>query len=213
MTTLLLIRHGESMANTEKRFAGHWDIPLSPLGQRQAETTAAYIADTYTVGAVYASDLARAYDTGKAVADRLGLCAVPERGLREIMAGDWERATFDELAETYPDSYTVWRQDIGNAVCDNGESVADLQKRVLGTLTRIAEAHDGQTVVIATHATPIRALQCHSEGKPLADMKNIPWVSNASLTTVAYEGGTFRLICAGDDRHLGTARTALPKNV
>ncbi len=213
MTTLLLIRHGESMANTEKRFAGHLDAPLSATGQAQAAITAEYIRSHYTVDAVYASDLLRAFDTGKAVADRLGLPITPDTALREIFAGDWEGATFDDLQQHFPASYGVWLSDIGNAVCDHGESVAQLQQRFIAALHRIAEKHDGKTVVVATHATPIRTMQCHCEGKLLSDMHRVPWVTNASVTAVEYENGVLRLIQAGSDAHLGQNRTTLPTNV
>ncbi len=213
MTTFLLIRHGESMANTKKRFAGHWNIPLSPLGQKQADATAAHIANAYTVDAVYASDLLRAYHTGKAVADTLGLPIHADEALREINAGDWETHSFDDLQAHFTASYAVWLTDIGNAACDHGESVADLQARFLTALRRIAAENDGKTVVVATHATPIRALQCHCENKPLSEMHTVPWVTNASVTTVTCENGVFELLHAGDDRHLGADRTLLPANV
>ncbi len=213
MTTLLLIRHGESMANTEKKFAGFLNVPLSPLGESQAQTTAAYIHANRTVDAVYASDLARAFDTGKAVADHFGLPIHPEPDLREICAGEWEGAVFDELPTLFPESYQRWLTDIGNASCDGGESVAELQQRVVAALYRIAKENDGKTVVIATHATPIRVFQCHCAGKPLGDMNTLPWVTNASITEVAYDNGSFRLVRVGDDSHLGTSRTALPANV
>ncbi len=180
MTTFLLIRHGESMANTEKRFAGHLDIPLSPLGEQQAEITATHIAAHYAVDAVYASDLQRAYHTGKAVADKLHIPIYADKALREICAGDWESVSFDDLQTRFPSTYAVWLSDIGNAVCDNGETVAGLQERFLTALRRIASENDGKTIAIATHATPIRSLQCHCEGKPLGEMYAVPWATNAS---------------------------------
>ncbi len=213
MTTLLLIRHGESLANVEGRFAGHLDAPLSETGHAQAAITAEYIRSHYTVDAVYASDLARAFDTGRAVADRLNLSVTPDRALREIFAGDWEGAVYDDLPKQFPASFHIWLTDIGNAVCDHGESVAHLQKRVLTALRHIGDEHDGQTVVIATHATPIRSLQCFCEGKSLDDMKNVPWVSNASVTVVEYEHNMFRLLAVGKDAHLGGQRTAFPKKI
>ncbi len=213
MTTFLLIRHGESLANVEGRFAGHLDAPLSTTGQAQAVITAEYIRSHYAVDAVYASDLARAFDTGKAVADQFGLPMNPDSDLREIFAGDWEGAVYDDLPKQFPASFHTWLTDIGNAVCDGGESVAHLQGRVLTALRRIAAEHDGQTVVIATHATPIRSLQCFCEGKPLDEMKTVPWVSNASVTVVECEQGALRLLEVGKDAHLGQQRTAFPKKI
>ena len=66
-----MIRHGQSCANVEKYFAGHLNSPLTALGVSQAQLTAQYIFQHYCVDHVYASDLDRAYLTGKAVADLL----------------------------------------------------------------------------------------------------------------------------------------------
>ena len=213
MTRLLIIRHGQSKANLDGIFVGHINSPLSDLGLQQAELTAEYIVSNYHVDAVYASDLNRAFYTGKRVADRLGLPITADAQLREIFAGDWENVKFDDLSQHYGAPYQVWLKDIGNAQCPNGESVAQLQSRFVGALRRIAESNDGKTVVVATHATPIRTFMTHCAGCDIAQMQNIPWVSNASVTVAEYDGNTFSITIPGYDAHLGNLRTALPKNV
>lgn len=70
MTTLILIRHGESKANRDRIFAGHLDVDLQEKGLKQAKITAEYISKNYLVNRVYSSDLKRAYQTGKCVADK-----------------------------------------------------------------------------------------------------------------------------------------------
>jgi len=160
VTTILFIRHGQSVSNLQGIFTGHLDLALTELGQYQARTTAQYITENFKVDKVYASDLTRAYDTGDAVARLLGLSVQTDRRLREIYAGTWEGRTFDELTENFP-NYAVFRNDIGACVTDGGESVAQLSKRVLEAVTEIAAENEGKTIVIATHATPIRAVQCH----------------------------------------------------
>lgn len=212
MTTMLVIRHGQSVSNIKGVFTGNLDLALTDQGLQQAAVTAQYILDNFHVDAVYASDLCRAIDTGKAVADKLGLSVHTDRRLREIWAGNWEGRSFNELTEHFP-SYTVWRTDIGSCVTDGGESVAQLSKRVLEAFTDIAKANEGKTLVVATHATPIRALQCHCEGKTLAQMKDVPWVTNASVTTVVYENGTLRLQEVYHDSHLGSIVSRFPSNV
>lgn len=213
MTKLLIIRHGQSEANLQGVFVGHTDSPLSDLGKRQAEATADYIVSNFHIDAVYASDLERAFYTGKTVADRLGLPVTPVSGMREIFAGDWETVKFDTLATQYGEPYQLWLRDIGLARCTNGESAAELQSRIAETLRGIAEANHGKTVVVATHATPIRTFMHHCSGLPLSEMKNTPWVSNASVTVAEYENGVFTIVTPGYDAHLGEMRTALPKNV
>lgn len=212
MTTLLIIRHGQSVSNIKGVFTGNLDLALTEQGLQQAQITADYIIDNFKVDAVYTSDLCRAWETGKAVADRLGLEVHTDRRLREIYAGQWEGRSFNDLTEQFA-SYTVWRTDIGKCVTDGGESVAQLSARVLEAFTQIAMDNDGKTVVISTHATPIRALQCHCEGKTLAQMKDVPWVTNASVTTVIYENGKLRLEEVCHDSHLGAMVSRLASNV
>lgn len=214
MTRLLFIRHGQSEANLSRTFAGNSDAALTDLGLQQAVATAEYLANTYTVDAVYASDLQRAFYTGKAVADRLGLPVHPHKGLREIFAGKWEGQRFDHLEAAYPETFAgLWRRDIGNSVCDGGESVAQLMQRITATVREIAEANPGKTLVIATHATPIRCMECFCQGQPLSYMKDIPWVTNASVTEIHYENGVFTEIVSSYDQHLTGIRSTLPANV
>jgi len=213
LTRLVLIRHGQSEANLRAVFAGHTNAPLTEMGEKQAALTAAYICSKYQVDEVYASDLLRAFHTGKAVADQLGLQTVPDQALREIYAGAWENRPFQELIDKKDKNYETWRFDIGKATCTDGESVAELQLRIVAELKKIAEDQQGKTVVIATHATPIRVFQCHCEGKPIQDLREISWVSNASVTEAVYEDGRFTLQEVGHDAHLGELRSVLPKNV
>ena len=210
MTRIVLVRHGQSVANVEKFFAGHYDSPLTALGFQQAALTARYIASHYKVDMVYASDLQRAYATGKAIADCFCLGVVKESSFREINAGLWEKMPYEQLPERLPDSYSVWLNNIGKVTCDGGESVAQLQKRVVDAVFSVAEKHPDSTVVIATHATPIRAVQCFCEGKSLDEMKDVPWVSNASVTELVYEDNQLRLEQVSYDLHLGQLKSVLP---
>ena len=213
MTTLLLIRHGQSVANLERVFAGNYNAPLTELGLRQAEKTAEFIAENYKVDCVYASDLIRAFETGKTVANALKLPIIPNDGLREIRAGEWEALPFDDIVVKFPEEYKKWKEDIGNSSCPNGESVKELGERVMATLTAIAEENDGKTVVVATHATPIRASRTLIEHGNLTHMQNIPWVSNASVTELIYDNGKWSVGKVGQDSHLNDFRTNLPNNV
>ena len=213
MTKLLLIRHGESEANRGNFFAGQMDVFLEEKGREQARHTAHFIATHYQVDAVYASDLHRAFETGKILADQLGLSVRPEQRLREIYAGQWQGRPFEEIRTRFASDYQVWLQDIGNCTCTDGESIQDLGTRVIEALTHIACAHPQQTVAIATHATPIRVTQCLAQGLPLSAMKDIPWVSNASVTELVYHEGAWILQRVGQDTHLQSLRTVFSANV
>ncbi len=208
MTRFLLIRHGQSAANLDNIFAGHTDVPLTELGEKQAKLTADFIAENFAVDAVYASDLLRAFVTGEAVAKAFGLPITAHKGLREIYGGDWEKAHYPDLPVKYPKEFNVWLQDIGNAYCPSGESVRELQERLAATLSEIANENEGKTVAVATHACAIRSVMSYCEQQGIEGMKDIPWVSNASVTIVEVEDGRFLLRQAGLDEHLRDFSTA-----
>ena len=213
MTTVILIRHGESEANREDIFAGHLNVDLMPKGVEQAQKTAQYIVENYTVDKVYASDLKRAYKTGKTLADKLGMEIIVDKRFREIDAGEWDGIKFNELGDKYAEDFRIWHDDIANAKCTGGESVEDLRKRVFGAATEVAENNDGKTVVIATHATPIRVMQTYVQMGSLEKMNDIPWVSNASVSVFEYDNGKWTCKAVSVDKHLGDLVTALPSNV
>lgn len=213
MTTLILVRHGESTANRQRIFAGHYDAELQDRGLEQAKKTAEYLVKNYKIDKVYASDLKRAYVTGKCTADLAGVEIVPDKNLREICAGKWDGMKFDDIITTYSDDYSVWMNDIGKARATDGESVAELCERVMGKLAEIATENDGKTIVVATHATPIRVIQSTIQTGGLDEMKNIPWVSNASVSVLEYDNGKWEFKLISEDEHLGALRTSLPKSV
>lgn len=213
MTTILLIRHGESLANLYEIFCGQTDYDLSEKGYAQAQGTAAYIAAHYSLSHVYASDLHRAFHTGKAIAQAAQCPITPDPRLREIHCGDWEEAPFGEMLTRWPDSYPTWLHDIGHVQCPNGENVPDVLARVLPALTEMAQRHDGQTIAVASHGTVIRALMCALSGLDLAQMKDIAWVNNASVNELLYDNGAWRFGRVNYDEHLGDLSTSLPDTV
>ena len=212
-TRIYFIRHGESQSNLITQFAGSLDMPLTQKGREQAETTADFLKDI-PFSAVYSSDLCRAFDTGMAIAKRHNIPIYGNSALREIYAGQWEGKTYTELEQLFPDSYSVWRTHIGLAQCPGGESVKQLQQRVSSFVAEIVHRHPNETICIATHATPIRVMECILTDTPLKDMHAIPWVSNASVTIAEYnEKGRGSLIKRDIHHHLGTLHTVLAKNV
>lgn len=211
-TTLYMLRHGFSVSNDLKYFTGNLDIPLTETGKKQAEKCVDYFKNI-AIDRIYASDLVRAYETALPVSRALGIPVIPEKGLREIFAGEWEGVPFDVLNEKYKDSYSTWRNNIGISAPDGGETVQAFSERILETVTKICRRHPGETVLIATHATPIRVLCTKSSGLPISEMAKVPWVKNASINHFEYEDGVFTLLDKDITDHLGDMKTALPTNV
>ena len=196
-THLYLIRHGESEANARHLFIGHTDMGLTEKGHLQAEKTAAFL-ESVPADVIYASDLSRAYQTAMHTASRRGIPAVSEAGLREIFAGEWEGKSFDDLPVLYPHDFAeLWRCRIGDCRCTGGESVTELAERIKDTVDRLVKRHIGQTLLLFTHATPIRALGTLWSGLPLSEMHTVPWAANASVTHAVYDGESYRLVYYG----------------
>ena len=212
MTRILMIRHGQSVANRDGKFVGQTDAPLSETGEKQAELTAEFIKENYHVAKVYASDLKRAYNTGKAVSDLLGIEIEGSKRLREINAGKWENNYFNDLPTLFPESYNVWLTDIGNAKCDGGETVKEMSERIIGALNEIARKHNGETVAVATHATPIRIAETFFRSGEIKNMKEVGWVTNASVSEFIYENEKWTIGKMSQDAHLEKLITKLPKN-
>ena len=189
MTRLIITRHGQSIANAECRFAGHSDFDLSPLGHAQAELVADYISKNFKIDLIYSSDLLRAYNTALPTAKRLGLEIIPTTELREIYAGIWEGRTTDELKVEYEHDFDIWRNDYANSRCTLGESTREVYRRVTAFVKELAQRHDGQTVMLSTHATLVRALCAHSQGLDESRVGEIPFTHNASINLFTYENG------------------------
>ena len=211
-TKIIMIRHGYSISNNLKFFTGQSDIALTELGREQARLCGEYFKGKSGVDAIYSSDLSRAYDTAAEIGRALSLDVIKDEKLREIFAGEWEMMPFVEIEAKYPDEYSVWKNDIGRAVPVGGESVAAMAERIETEVRNIAEKHDGGCIIIATHATPIRAICALAEGLDASDMGKVAWVSNASISIFEFDGN-FTLAEKNITSHLGSLKTDLPRGV
>jgi broad specificity phosphatase PhoE len=171
VTTLLLVRHGETDWNAVGRLQGHTDRPLSDFGRRQAEQLAEELEDE-PLDAIYTSDLARARETAEIAGERLGLPVVLDPDLREKDWGTWEGLT------------SVERDRVEFV----GESTEAHQERILGALRRIAERHPGGCVLIVTHGGSMRRVQTAATGMAM------PVVENCGRWLCAWEKGKFRAV-------------------
>ena len=192
MTTLILVRHGETDWNRSGRWQGHADAPLNDRGRDQARALADELLDAH-VAAVYASDLRRARETAEIIADRLGRPVEIDPRLREVDVGGWAGLTTAEIEARFPDSVARWyRGDPGHAF-EGGETYAAMGERVVAALADIAARHPGEQVVVVLHGGPIRALLAHAGGITYAEQRNRrEHLENCEFIRVAVRDGVFR---------------------
>ena len=177
---LLLIRHGESLANAAGRLQGHLDIELSERGRLQAARIAERLAPL-GIEALYTSPLGRARQTAQIVADRLGVSLEEREALMERDVGVLAGLTRDEIIERFP-RYMPARTSLQQIEIEGFEQDGVFAQRALQTLTEIIERHAGQTVAVVTHGGIIFSF-CR-QTLQLPTVRPGPFtVDNASITT------------------------------
>ncbi len=213
MTTLIVVRHGQSESNLKQVFTGQGNTELTEKGHAQAEATAKYL-DLYRIDRIYASDLSRAMQTAEPTAKRQGLQVIPDPQLREIYAGLWEAQPYVELMKRFPASYDRWIHDVGRAHPDGGESALELAARVYAEVDRLIAENRGRCIALFTHATPVRMLACRWMGLSPEHAAEVPFCTNASVSVVDYEDdGSHHLLTYGYNEHQGSLITDFPKGI
>lgn len=201
-TNILLLRHGQSIANVEKFFAGQTNIPLTDLGARQAEIAAESLKDM-KIDVVLSSPLERAYKTALPFAKMRGLDIGIVNELIEWGAGKWERMHFDDIKDNYPKEHYFWKNDICHLTMPGGESAYNVRQRVGKALEKIALENEGKTVLIACHGGVIKTVPSYFSGcdDSIFNVTKVP--GNCSLTEIIFENGIGKVTRYSDDSHLG----------
>lgn len=165
MTELWLVRHGETDWNLSGRWQGQApDAPgLNENGRAQALVICEQIK-AKNISAIYSSDLLRARQTAKLMAQPLGLTEILEPRLREMDLGEWEGMLSDEIEEKYPQELAERTRDPFHTPAPNGESPVEVEKRVLSAINEIASKHPNQSVLIVAHGVSLAVILCQTEG-------------------------------------------------
>ncbi|GIV89928.1 MAG: phosphoglycerate mutase [Chloroflexus sp.] len=202
MTTVYLIRHGETDWNMQGRWQGHVDVPLNEVGYRQARLLANRLArDGVKFEAIYSSDLSRAYQTAWEIGAVLKVPVQLLPALREIDTGRWSGLTTDEVRTQFPDEWAQIMQghDLPRG---GGETIAALQRRVVTAVEAMVAQHRGHTLAFVTHGGCIRALLAHAENLTGSVFGNYPHIGNTSVSILEIGYKHWRVKLLNDMRHL-----------
>jgi probable phosphoglycerate mutase len=200
VTRLLVIRHGETAWNREARIQGHIDIPLNETGQWQAQRLGCSLADA-GLHALYSSDLRRAHDTAKAVAETTGLPVMLDAGLRERHFGRLEGMTPDEVSAQWPEEARRWREREPSYGPEGGETLEGFNARCVQTLTNLAGRHPGQTIAVVAHGGVLDCFYRAANRLPIEMLRT--WkISNTSVNRLLYSPEGFSMLAWADDSHL-----------
>lgn len=199
-TRLTLIRHGQTDWNQGGRIQGHLDIPLNALGQQQAQCMGAALADS-GIDAIYSSDLARAWDTAKALQARTQIALMPEPGLRERSFGRLQGQTLEEMFAQDPVLAVAFQTRDPQYQPPEGESMIEFRDRVLSTVYRLAQQHAGEHIALVAHGGVLDMLYRDAMGLDLQAPRN--WaIDNTSVHRLLWTSEGLRLLAWGDVSHL-----------
>ena len=203
-THVLLIRHGQSEGNAERRFGGHTATPLSPRGRKQAQATAHALKDD-SLTAIYSSDLARAVETARPLAALTGLPINATEAFRERSVGVMEGLTFEDAAQLHPDEYAALLRRDFEHVLNGGESYRQLLDRARNKLDAVIEEHKGGRIAVFSHTGTICILALHLMGALDAPELKPVWISSGNCGITKFElrfDGFVRVLAVNDTRHL-----------
>ena len=204
-TTLLLVRHAETVDNAEMRLSGWTDTDLSDRGEAQVRLLAEHFNRAHAeMAALYASPLTRARRTAEAIGAMTGHTPILLDDLREVYFGELDGRPIEELKAAYADLLEADEDaELEDFVWPSGESRSGFRERVRRAIQRIAGAHPGQSVGVVTHGGVIAIFLTILHGQSPARWRT--WVSpNASLTEVLWDPATETgaLLRHGDAAHL-----------
>lgn len=199
MSRLLLVRHGESEWNVERRIQGQSGTGLTERGRAQAQQTAELLAAAYPDALLASSDLQRCLESVSPLEELLGREARTEPGLRERHFGEWTGRLNVDVAEEDPERWKRWRtgEDVFHEV--GGEDSATLARRALTTIRRLVDEAAGRPVVCMTHGGPVwhgtqALLRLHH--------RVLGGVANGSVTEINVEPMASRLLSWNQVVHL-----------
>lgn len=202
MTTVYLIRHGETDWNIQGRWQGHADVPLNEIGYQQARLLARRLANEgVTFSAIYSSDLARAYQTAWEIGAALRVPVQLLPALREIDVGAWSGLTAAEVRARFADDWeqVIQGHDIPRG---GGETVAAVRQRVVTAVEAMVAQHRGQTLAFVTHGGCIRVLLAHAENFDGVGFGHYDHIGNTSITILEIGYKHWRVKMVNDMSHL-----------
>lgn len=203
-TNVLLIRHGQSRGNAERRFGGHTATPLSARGRKQAEATALALKSE-SLTAIYSSDLARAMETARPLSNVTRLPIHGTNAFRERSVGVMEGLTFEDAAQQHPDQYAALLRRDFEHVLTGGESYRQLLDRARQKLDEVIAQHLGGKIAVFSHTGTICILALHLMGALDAPELKPVWIASGNCGISKFElreDGFVRVLCLNDTSHL-----------
>ena len=203
MTKVILVRHGHVEGINPARFRGRRELPLTPLGRRQAELTAQRVASAWRPIAIYTSPMGRCVETATAIGVATSVNVEPEPRLIDIDCGAWQGLTPEEARSRWPDELTAWYRTPHLATLPEGETLQGVLARTAAAIKDIVRRHPGEVVVLVGHDSVNRVVLLHTLDLSLSHywrLKQDP----CAINELEFTDGEFIVRTINETWHLST---------
>jgi probable phosphoglycerate mutase len=204
MTSIYLVRHGQTAWNKEEIFRGRTDIPLDETGLKQAELVGKYFKGMEIQG-VFSSSLSRAWQTAEKVAEPHSLKVQPLQGILDMSFGNWEGRPHQEIRESDSKTYRQWVETPHLVRLPGGESLDDVRGRAMAAMEEVIRDHPGKALVLVTHRVVNKVLICAILGLDNSHFWQITQDTTA-INLIQHRDGKYILSLMNETCHLKPLR-------
>lgn len=184
MLEVLLVRHGQTDWNRDRRIMGRRPIPLNATGRQESRAFSQSLAEI-PLNAVYTSPVRRALETARWIARTRRVKIVPAPEMAEIDYGRWVGKTFTEVSRDR--NYLIYHGNPEKAQAPEGEKMTDVHLRAIGFIESLRKKHKSGRVIVVSHADVIKAVLVHYLGLGLNGILKIR-IDNCSLSLLSFNG-------------------------
>jgi probable phosphoglycerate mutase len=195
---IILVRHGETMANKAQLVLGTSDVPLTELGRGQAKAAAKKISlmePSPTI--LFSSPYQRAKETAGYISNVIGLNPIFIDGLKEMHSGEMEGIKASEMDDKYPEYMKNWRRDHSTARPPDGETLQEVHSRAWKSILDIFNEYDESLVVVVAHLFPIQGILCNVLGIKSNNFEKLV-IDLGSLSYIEIQSNSYRLLRMND---------------
>jgi len=191
---ILLIRHGETIANKNQLVLGTSDVALTDLGRRQADGVAQKISSmTSHPTLLFSSPYFRAKETAGYISKLTDLDPIYLDGLKEMDSGEMEGIKASEMNNKYPEYMALWRRDHSTARPPGGETLGEVHERAWKAILKIFNDYDEDLVAVVAHLFPIQGILCNVLGIHSNHFDKLD-INLGSISSIEIQKDSYRLL-------------------
>jgi len=200
MTSVYLIRHGQTAWNKEEIFRGRADIPLNEIGFREAELVGEYLKGM-EIHAIYSSPLSRARETARRIAQFFNLKVQPLVGIVDMRFGRWEGRPLKEVQTYDREIYLQWREKPHLVRIPDSESLDEVRVRAMAALGEVIQYHQGKNLILVSHRVINKVIICGILGIDNSHFWQIGQDTGA-INLIQFQEGKYVLSLLNETCHL-----------